>query len=190
VKNALSTLAIVATLAATTLPPSSTAAADMLITDRSVHATRPTKLDITGGVGFFGAFLLGAAGWYSMPLMNDGFIPSLNDAFVLEVGARLHNAWVSAGICDYSYVELAALGGVRWDFYLTPDWTVFAKAKAGFGYDFASIDCGAGINDPDVGGAIFAGDYGVGAYWNFATDMALRLEFGYPYINVGISLPM
>ncbi len=174
--------------AATNLAPG-TAAAQMTIKDASDHtADRPMKLDITGSLGFFGDFGVGVAGWVSMPIVPNGFIPPLNDSFYLEFGVATSYAWVDYAFnCDYNYFNLAPLGGVRWNFHLTDTWTVFAKAKIGVAYHFASADCGPAFSTVDFSGLHFATDTGVGAYWNFSPGMGMRFDLGSQGAAAGLS---
>lgn len=170
-------------------------AEEMIIKDASVHDTRPSKLDLTGSFGFFGDTQVGVAGWFSFPIVNDGFIPPLNDSFNLEFGAALDYSWINYGgfasSCDFNYYGFAPMGGVRWDLYLTQKWTVFAKGKLGIGYHFGSTDCGAyKINDDVYSTTFLASDFGAGAYWNFAENMGMRFELGYRGGSVGISWNM
>jgi hypothetical protein len=165
----------------------SQAAPAWTITDKTPHTQRPTKLDFVGLLGFYGDVRFGVGGWYSIPLVPNGFIPALNESFHLEAGAVFEYSYGSYfGGCDYTYAAIIPMGGVRWDFYIVKEWTVFAKAKAGVSFEFADNECSGFKNKH--GGAFFQTDLGAGAYWNFAKDMALRLEWGYPWVNVGISM--
>lgn len=162
-----------------------------IIKDASVHDVRPTKLDFTGSLGFIGDRDIGLAGWYSFPIVKDGFIPPLNDSFNLEFGAAVEYAWSNYGYfgyhCDYNYYGVTPMGGVRWDFYLTKAWTVFAKAKAGIGYRVLKEDC-PGFDDSGRGGTTFVPDGGAGAFWNFSEGMGMRFEVGYRGGSVGLSI--
>ena len=169
-------------------------AEEATIKDASVHTDRPTKLDFTGSLGFFGDVDIGAAAWFSFPLVPDGFIPPINDSFNLELGVAMDYAWVNYGYvnyaCDFNYYGFAPIGGVRWDFYMNRSWTLFAKAKVGVGYRVLKEDCGPGFNDSDYGHVYPAYDGGVGAFWNFSSDMAMRFDVGSRGAAVGISINM
>jgi hypothetical protein len=177
--------------AASNLGAPGTAGAQPTIKDASDHTNdRPMKLDITGSLGFFGDFGVGLAGWVSMPIVPNGFIPPLNDSFYLEFGIATTYTWVNNwyGQCDYNYFDLAPMGGVRWNFHLTEAWTVFAKAKLGVGYHFNNVDCpGIAYRDSDLTQLYLASDGGVGAYWNFSPGMGMRFDLGYHGASVGLS---
>jgi len=189
-KKSLTTLAVAVTLF-TSL--AARAQSEMMtIKDTTVHESRPTKVDITGMAGFFGFFDVGVAGWYSFPIVKDGFIPPLNDSFNVELGAAFDYAYKDWGAYHYNHARLAPMGGVRWDFYLNKSWTVFAKAKAGLGYRFGGVDCGTacGVAFSGPSRVYFAADGGAGAYWNMSEKMALRMEFGYLGVAIGLSINM
>jgi hypothetical protein len=194
IKKNLSLLLVVLSVTAVVATGDSARAEEGIIKDASVHDTRPTKLDVTGSLGFLGDFGIGVAGWYSFPIVKDGFIKPINDSFNLEFGAALDYAWSDYGYglgyrCDYNYYGITPMGGVRWDFYLTKSWTVFGKAKAGIGYRVASADC-AGFSSSEYGGTHFVPDGGAGAYWNFSEGMGMRFEVGYRGGSVGLSIDL
>ena len=150
------------------------------IDDQNKH-DRPTTVDFTAAAWVFGdTTFFGGAGWFCYPIVPEGLIPSVNDSFYLEVGAFIfdYNVHVSNG-ADYSYVGIFPAGGVRWDFHLTREWTVFATAKLG-------IRIGTGDAPRtwwlDGGGSI-------GAYWKFSKAMYVRLETGnLGLVSAGISI--
>ena len=88
---------------------------------------------LTASIGFpWGSsptFPIGVQGRFYIPLVKEGFIPTLNDEFGLEFGA-------SVGIgTGYSYFGFGGYGiafgfdipiHVLWMFHLTPEWSVYA----------------------------------------------------------------
>ena len=161
------------------------------IKDSSVHESRSNKLDIVGHVQMLGSFNTGVGVWYSIPVVPDGFIPVLNDSFVIEFGGFL-TYWddLTYG-CDDNYFRISPLGGVRWDFMLTPEWTVFAVSKVGYHISTGrSVDCAPGYTGARAQRNGLTGEGGVGAYWNFSDGMGMRLEAGPFGVNAGISIDM
>jgi hypothetical protein len=176
-------------------------AGEWTISDR--RAQHETKhLDITGLLSPFGTFRMGVGVWYSMPVMSEGFIPSINDSFDIEFGGVLErDHWSSTTLAlgmtnvDYSqtWYRASALGGVRWSFYLPRDWTVFATGKLGYGYGFGSSTKCAGTactyaSYPELSGLLV--DFGAGTYWKINSDWCLRLDLGVFGAMVGVSIPM
>lgn len=158
-----------------------------VLKDSSTHDSRPHTLDAELILGYlFGSYNhIGLGGWYGYPVMPDGFIPKINDAFYVEAGASVERFSWDYGIigynCSQSWWRITPAGGVRWQFNLTQDWSAFATAKLGFGIGFAdSYDCG-GITGSSGGADLskFVFDTGLGAYWNFADNWRMRFDFGY-----------
>jgi hypothetical protein len=173
-----------------TILPARVRAEPVTVKDSSIHESRPAKLDFTGSLGFLGDVDVGVAGWYSFPIMKDGFVPPWNDSLAIELGAALDYAWVDYGFgCTYNYRSVAPLGGVRWDLYLNRTWTVFAKAKAGIAYRSNTSDCSV-LRSDTLSTVYPAFDGGAGAFWNFSEKMAMRMEFGYRGVSIGISINM
>jgi hypothetical protein len=166
--------------------------------DRSSHARR-SRIDVTGNISPFGVFNAGIGTWVYLPIVPDGFIPSLNDTFGLEFGAYGQYfsddlSWIGV---DYeeSWWAFTPLGGVRWDFHLTPGISVFAKGKLGYQIGFGRKVTVNGEEESYEGTldgiSHFAVDAGVGAYFHFGQRVALRLEAGnYTIVSVGVSFAL
>ncbi|MBI5509484.1 MAG: hypothetical protein HY903_12100 [Deltaproteobacteria bacterium] len=175
---------IVAALCATTFvaPQPAAAAVSWIITDTN-KADRPTSVDFTGQAWFLGSVtFFGGAGWFCHPIRPEGFLPTVNDSFYIEGGAWIFYYQVQvANHADYSYVGIIPAGGVRWDFHLTRDWTVFATAKLGFR---VATGASAPSSRLDGGGS-------VGAYWKFSRSIFLRLETGNQgLVQAGVAIVM
>jgi len=178
-------LALVGLLAASsTSLVAGEASAQSTIKSRGSHL-RPLRIDPTLNVGFFGAYnRVAASGWFVLPILHDGFIPSLNEAFQLEFGASFETSFYDNDFLDevvYSHV-LRPMGGVRYDWYLTEQWQAWVFTKFG-----ANIR----IEDDTRIYDVFAVDYGLGAYWHFSPSMALRFEAHsrYPF-GIGLSIAL
>jgi hypothetical protein len=145
-----------AVLVVSTLGAASPAsAAEWIIEKNATHKNNTFDM-----VGVLSPWLVGAGVNYAIPLVQDGFIPTLNDQFDLELsGYLVYWYW---GKTDS--LALLPLAGVRWQFHLTPEWSVFALAKSGIRLDF------------DGGDVSFGHEFGVGGYWHFSKGMSLRME--------------
>ncbi len=127
------------------------------------------------GHGGGGLLAIGGGVNYAIPIVQDGFIPDLNDQFDLE--GSVYMFYLSAG--GGSALALAPLAGVRWQFHLTPDWSVFPILKLGM------------LIGVTEGGSEIGHDFGVGAYWHLNQDVAVRLELGtLGLFTVGLSMPL
>jgi hypothetical protein len=130
------------------------------------------------GVGF----KLGA----EIPIMHNGFIPSINDSFSLEPRFLMaYQRWTSFTRYDDLYVmsftpAIAAL----WSFYFKTNLRAYAFVSLGY-----TIVTKANHTDDSTSGLAgrFYHDVGVGGFWDFAQHWALRAEIGYSAFRVGIA---
>lgn len=158
-------------------------AAEMIIQDSGRHR-RDAQLDFVGSGWFFGSLTwLGGGVWFAYPIVPDGFIRPWNDSFMLEVGSYVNWYFDSRYVDDTSWLGIIPLAGVRWNFYLTPDWTVFATSKVGLRLRVL------GNSNERVGNFALHGS--VGAHWRISEKMFLRLEVGnFGIAQVGVSLQL
>ncbi len=170
-----------AVCAAVTLPPDQAAAANMIIEGEGT-TNRPMQLDVVGTAWVFGSVTwFGGAVWFGIPVVPQGFIPNVNDSFVVEFGFFANFFIVNTPFQDYSYFGVVPAGGVRWDFFLTPQWSVFATGKIGVRWP---------VFGDSLAETSFAGMGTVGAYWHMSDEMYIRLETGnFGIAQVGISIP-
>lgn len=144
-------------------------AADLIIKDAG-STSRPMQVDVVASVSWWD---VGMGGWFAYPILPEGFIKPLNDSFCIEGGIV---ATYFYGWGYYNFFAITPLAGVRWNFFLTEDWTVFATAKVGARIGFERHTSN------------FWGGGSVGGYWNFSDSMALRLEVGAPFgLQAGLS---
>ncbi len=172
-----------------------------IIKDSSSHA-RHSRLDFTGQIHPGAIFVLGLGGQVYLPIVPDGFIGSLNDTFGLEFGALWeyfsdsdtfgNNEW------EQTWMGITPLGGVRWDFHLTRLVTVFSMVKLGYqiGFNKKFLVNGDEVESNTTLSTLsaissFAINAGVGAYFHFSPNFALRVETGYrSLLAVGVSIAL
>jgi hypothetical protein len=140
-------------------------ASELTIRSEFEPASRPMQLDLVLAIhgrtywGFFpGVF-------FAYPVAPQGFISALNDAFYIEGGIIL------GAFFDPTFFWMAPQAGVRWCFYLTQEWAVFAALRLGWGIEFSDDVRVHNYTYPYVNGS-------VGAHWHFTEGFALRLEVG------------
>ncbi|MHB8879370.1 MAG: hypothetical protein ACYC8T_37220 [Myxococcaceae bacterium] len=145
---------------------------------------RHQMISFFGFIPWYDGFGLGVAARYSIPIMAQGFIPTLNDSFELEFGADF--SWVSNYYFGYgySYINLGApIGEARWTFHLTSKWSVYGKVGVGWNFGFATT---SGYNGYSLIRPYFNG--GAGAIYNFSDSMVFRAEAGYHGVRVGLGI--
>ena len=168
-----------------------TARADHQI-DQPFTGTRPFQLEFHGGLAWYGFGFAGGAR-FGIPLLQNGFIPSLDNAvylnfgvdayFVDEPGCRVRGG----GVCTYDGYGFA-MGfpvALHWEFYFNDMWSAFAEIGfqvflppslfRGYGADYTN-HIGQWVVAA-VGGSLHLGDV-----------VALTLRVGNPYISFGITL--
>ena len=164
---------LLALIVATTLILPFSAHSKPFVIKNSQRIERPQRFDIVGQLhrNSFGASL-----WFSFPLLHKGFISKLNDSFHLEAGLITSYIWVT----EYysAFYGIPALG-VRWDFHLTQEWTVFATAKFVWMLGFTRNPPNPLYPYPSVG-----------VHWNVDRDLSLRLETSHEgFLQAGLSFP-
>ncbi len=181
------------------LMPGVASAAEEWIIKQGGQSHSEQTVDVVGLLDVFGTMRIGVGGWYGMSLVPEGFIKPINDAFFLEVGAYLEHdrySWGYAGYdCTVSWNRLSPLGGVRWNFYLTPEWTVFATSKLGYAIGFGDSESCSGPTgtynaSSGVNYSAFQFDGAAGAYWKMSDAWSLRLELSYIGPVVGASMKL
>ena len=153
--------------------------------NRPHTGSRPFQLDIHGGFTWWG---FGAATGirFGIPIVNNGFIDSLNNAVYLNFGADFY--WLErrcrggGGGCDYG----AGFGfpiTLHWEFYLNDDWSLFAEIGGQFFLHPEWWDNGR--FDWRQPGLWFV--WTLGASWHINDWFLLTLRVGSPYIAFGIT---
>ena len=164
---------------ATNTTPSSPAAEPDTLKDASPHM-RPQMISAFTGFSFghfagYG-FPMMLGGRYYIPIVKDGFLPTVNDEFGLEFGLDLNFTFLSDRYTDSVLFGFGIPAEAMWDFHFSPRFDAYAKV--GF-----------------VFGSAFNSGYG-GFWWDFRTHVGMRLklndvmyfraEVGYPNIMAGL----
>lgn len=147
-----------------------------------------------GWTDWYGAGGYGAGARFTIPIVDKGFVPSINDTVAIGFGADfLHydachyfNGGVGYG-CGANYLFLPVV--MQWNFYVAQRWSVFAEPGLflfhGF-FDTSYCDPRfAGCGYPASTGVDFA--FFVGGRYHFSDTMALTMRLGYPTVTVGLS---
>ncbi len=125
------------------------------------------------------SFMLGSAFetlsvglWYGVPLVAQGFLQEVNNAVYLEFGAQLAT--------DFTLDSFLTLsGGLRWNFYLTTRWALFAALRANFNL---------GLQAASRSFYVLPG-VSMGALYRLSRSSRLRLELGYPAgLGIGVAV--
>lgn len=127
----------------------------------------------------------------SLPIAPQGILHArIRDEFVLELGADFVHYSSQVGwpyYYDYSWNGLLAVGGVAWNFWLTPQFALYPKLDLGYWFGWY------GHHDPYYGP--YYHDYG-GGFLQVAGGLIyrfqrvdLRAELGTGLLRVGVGFP-
>jgi len=146
---------------------------------------RPMMLSFFTGINYghyaFYGFPLTLGGRFYIPLVPDGFIPSLNEEFGLEFGLDFNITFLSS---NYTYNDSTLFGfgvpvDVLWDFHITPTFDAYAKL---------GLVIAHGFSDRAYGGFWWTIREAVGLRLKITEGLYFRAEAGYPSIMAGLGL--
>jgi hypothetical protein len=133
-----------------------------------------------------GGYGLGAR--FSVPLVDNGFVPKINNSVALSFGIDVMHydgCWYAYGSCSANYVELPV--AMQWNFYVSHDWSVFGEPGLVVYHGFvggcpAGWDCAVQPHVTGVEPAFYAG-----ARYKLGDYTALTMRVGFPTVSVGLS---
>ena len=138
-----------------------------------------------------GAF--GAGARFSIPIMHNGFISSLNNSVAISFGLDYlrYNGCYFRGFgsdCSASYLLFPV--AMQWNFWLTPKWSVFGEPGLYIYHGFVDDVCNDArfrniCTSPTVTSVDFL--FHAGGRFHFNDTVALTLRVGYPTISFGVS---
>jgi len=176
-------LTVLALLAPGAMAPNNADAQDI----NTPHTgSRPFQLDLHAGFTWHG---VGAASGvrFGIPLMENGFIGTLNNAVYLNFGADFYwvqwrdrgrgNGW------DYNW-GMGFPVTLHWEFYFSESWSAFAEIGAQF-YVHPEWLHGNGRFEVRQWGQWFIA--AVGGSWHITPNFALTVRVGNPYVAAGLT---
>lgn len=179
-------VAVALTLA--TLGSAPAARADHQI-DRPFTGSRPFQLDFHGGLAWYG-FGFAGGGRFGIPIVQNGFIPTLDNAVYLNFGADFYfvddHGCRRGGGCDRAY--RFAMGfpvALHWEFYFNDTWSVFGEIGVNVYLPPGFFDRNEFDFREDAGAWVI---FAAGGTLHLGEVFALTLRVGNPYIAFGITL--
>jgi len=172
-----------AALLVSTLATAQPAAAQVNI-NTPHHGGRPFQLDVHGGFTWWG-FGAVAGARFGIPLVQNGFISSINNAFYLNFGAdfyfvRCGGACGGSGNEYYPGFGFPVTG--HWEFYFSETWSVFGELGVNV-YFHPAFFHGHGFFEHDGLGAWVIGAVGGRLHINDWFGLVVRV--GTPYSTFG-----
>jgi hypothetical protein len=155
---------------------------------RPFGGERPTELNLHAGLSHWG---VGPAAGVrvAIPIVDNGFVSSIDNAVYLTVGGDLFFERCVGGCGardrDYGVAFAVPLTG-RWQFNFTPDWSAYGEVG---GAVYVHAGWLGGGRFPGVGHAARHWlSTAVGGKWHFAREMSLTLSLGAPYSCIGLDV--
>jgi hypothetical protein len=142
-----------------------------------------------GGPGYADGNGYGVGGRFSIPIVKNGFIRTINNSVAISFGADIlwYNAcWYGNGYgCSATYIDFPV--ALQWNFFVAQHWSVFAEgglyAFHGF-FDNCPLNNGC-PNEPWQNGVEPA--LWVGGRYHFNDRVSLTMRLGFPTASVGVS---
>ena len=188
----LAALSLAVAVAACALAAPRAARADDTIRRPGDHPSYPVEIEphaVFGWGGIYATGGFGLGGRFSIPIVANGFVPTINNS----VGVTFGLDWVHygqcwyAGNCDANYFDLPV--AMQWNFYVAQRFSVFGEPGAVI-YFGSYPDCPLMPNlcpssrPPTTGvePALF-----LGGRYHFNDQTALVVRIGFPAFSVGVS---
>jgi hypothetical protein len=137
----------------------------------------------------------GAGARFSIPIVRNGFVPSINNSVAITFGLdylRYSGCYYGNGVfgnnsvgCGASYFLFPV--AMQWNFWLTPRWSVFAEPGLYIYHGVFDSFCGNLRNcvEPSHTSIDFA--FFAGGRFHFNDTVALTMRIGYPTLSLGVS---
>jgi hypothetical protein len=196
-RSALIAFSVVVATSIALVSPS--AHADDTIKTPGDHPDYSVEIEPHGliGLGFrYGGVGVGLGARFSIPIVKNGFVPSINNSVAVTFGADfMHyggcfDNFNGTGFdCSANYLFFPV--ALQWNFFVASKWSVFGEPGIVPFYGFYDDFCGngpnqlKGCNDPShfsVAPALY-----VGGRYHFNEHTALTMRLGYPDFSIGVS---
>lgn len=130
----------------------------------------------------------GVGGRFSIPIVQNGFVQSINNSVAISFGMDLmhYEGCTFRGIgCSASYLFFPV--AMQWNFFVGQRWSVFGEPGLTIFHGFVD-DCAPGTNDcvrPSVNGIRPA--LWIGGRYHLSETVSLTLRIGWPAFTFGVS---
>jgi len=181
-------VAAVATVALVLLAASS-AQAEGIIKRPGDHPRYTVEVEPHAVFGFDGVFAFGGyglGGRFSIPIVQNGFIPSINNSVAIGFGLDFIHydaCYQGQRVCGANYFWIPIV--MQWNFFVHERWSVFGEPGLAI-YHGVFPDCaGPGCVFPTENSLLPA--LYLGARYHMSEGVALTMRIGYPAFSVGVS---
>jgi hypothetical protein len=178
---------------AVVLSTATIASADDTIKHPGDHLNYSVELEphvLLGWDGVYNEGGLGFGGRASIPIVQNGFVPSINNSVAISFGLDFAfyggcYQYEDPGHCGATYLQIPV--AMQWNFWVAQQWSVFGEPGLEIYHGFLGGCDGmhAGCVTPSVTGALPA--LWIGGRYHLNESTALTLRIGFPAISFGVS---
>jgi hypothetical protein len=159
---------VVVALAGAVVSSGGTARADDTIKTPGDHPPYVVEIEphALAGFGRFGGNAgVGLGARFSIPIVENGFVRSINNSVAIGFGADLF-------FVDHDTLVFPVV--MQWNFFVHRQWSVFGEPGVAVSHSFAP--------ETELRPVLYAG-----ARYHFIVHAALTMRVGYPSLSVGLS---
>jgi hypothetical protein len=167
------------------------ARADDTIKTPGDHPTYPVEIEphvLFGWDSLFPGDSYGLGARLSIPIVDRGFVPKINDTVAISFGADLlhfDGCFVTHYSCSANFLLFPV--AMQWNFYVAKQWSVFGEPGLFIYHGFfdgcpPGVVCVNSPNETGIQPAIY-----LGGRYHFNESVALTMRLGFPTVSVGIS---
>jgi hypothetical protein len=140
---------------------------------------------IGGGVGY------GAGIRFSIPIVYNGFVPSINNSVAIGFGLDfLHFGCdtilenIGNYSCDVNSLSFPVV--LQWNFYVSRNWSVFGEPGLFIYHQFVDLSCNGQACPTPTETSVLPAFY-VGGRYRLNNRLAFTMRVGYPTASFGLS---
>jgi hypothetical protein len=169
------------------------ARADDTIKTPNDHPTYTVELEphlLFGWANLYGSSGYGIGGRASIPIIQNGFIPTINNSVAISFGLDLlhyDSAYFGrSSSANFLFFPVA----MQWNFFVHSKWSVFGEPGIYIYKGFFDSFCdGLPANVPCTAPHSFGVQpmFNVGGRYHFSEHVALTMRVGYPTFSIGVS---
>ena len=172
------------------LAPAS-ARADETIKTPGDHPSYKVEIEphlLFGWGDFYASNGYGLGGRFSIPIVENGFVPTINNSVAIGFGVDLvhYDACYFRGLgCSANFLLFPVV--MQWNFFVAQKWSVFGEPGIAIYNGFYQSLCNnnVGCSEPTHFGIRPA--FYLGGRYYFNEHVALTMRVGYPTFSVGVS---
>lgn len=145
----------------------------------------------------YGSTGIGIGGRVSIPIVQDGFIKTINNSVAISFGLDFVHysgcydyGFAYNGNCGANYLFIPAV--MQWNFFVAEHWSVFGEPGLYIYHGFFDTNYCASLvgnrfncSEPTTTGVGPA--FYLGGRYHFSEHVALTMRIGYPSLSVGVS---